>query len=95
MRRWILEGDLTVQQVLDWFSERGLTAYSMSVGQSLLYNNIFPKHKDRLGKKLSELIVAVAKVEVPATRKHFDVVVACEDDDGNDVDTPLVSIKFR
>lgn len=84
-----------MQQVLDWFSERGLTAYSMSVGQSLLYNNIFPKHKDRLGKKLSELIVAVAKVEVPATRKHFDVVVACEDDDGNDVDTPLVSIKFR
>jgi hypothetical protein len=34
-----------VQQVLDWFSEKGLTAYSISCGQSLLYNNIFPKHK--------------------------------------------------
>ena len=28
-------------------------------------------------------------------RNHFDVVVACEDDDGNDLDVPLVSIKFR
>lgn len=86
---------MTVQEVLNWFSARGLTAYSMSVGQSLLYNNIFPKHKDRMDKKLSDLIVSVAKVEVPASRKHFDVVVACEDDDGNDVDTPLVSIVFR
>jgi hypothetical protein len=32
-------------QVLDWFKQRGLEAYSISCGQSLLYNNIFPKHK--------------------------------------------------
>ena len=43
--RWILKGDLTVQEVLDWFTERKLTAYSISCGQALLYNNIFPKHK--------------------------------------------------
>ena len=32
-------------QVLEWFRGRGLEAYSISCGQSLLYNNIFPKHK--------------------------------------------------
>lgn len=31
--RWVLEGDLTVQQCLDWMQERKLTAYSISCGQ--------------------------------------------------------------
>uniref|UniRef100_A0A7R9V7B7 E1 ubiquitin-activating enzyme n=1 Tax=Chlamydomonas euryale TaxID=1486919 RepID=A0A7R9V7B7_9CHLO len=93
--RWTLEGDLTCQQVLDWFEERKLHVYSISCGQSLLYNNIFPKHKERLGKKMSELVVTIAKMEIPEWRSHFDIVVACEDDEGEDLDVPLVSIKFR
>jgi ubiquitin-activating enzyme E1 len=50
-----------VQEVLDWFEERSLRAYSISAGQSLLYNDIFPKHKERLGKKMSELVVRAAR----------------------------------
>jgi ubiquitin-activating enzyme E1 len=82
-------------QVLDGFEARKLRAYSLSCGQSLLYNNIFPKHKDRLDKRMSELVGTVAKMEIPAWRNHFDVVVACEDEEGEDLDVPLVSIKFR
>jgi ubiquitin-activating enzyme E1 len=93
--RWVLEGDMTVGQVLEWFKERGLEAYSISCGQSLLYNAIFPKHKDRMGSKMSELVRTVAKMEIPSWRDHFDVVVACEDEEGEDLDVPLVSIKFR
>jgi ubiquitin-activating enzyme E1 len=93
--RWILEGDLTVQEVLDWFTERKLHAYSISAGQSLLYNDIFPKHKERLGKKMSELVVSVAKQVLPDDRRHFDVVVACEDEDQEDLDVPLVSIQYK
>lgn len=93
--RWTLEGDLTLQEVLDWFESKNLRAYSISCGQSLLYNNIFPKHKERLPKKMSELITTVAKQEIPSGRSHFDVVVACEDEEGEDLDVPLVSIKFR
>jgi len=93
--RWILKGDLTVQEVLDWFTARKLTAYSISCGASLLYNNIFPKHKERLGKKMSELVGTVAKQTIPEYRKHFDVVAACEDDEGEDLDVPLISIEFR
>ena len=93
--RWVLEGDMTVQEVLDHFEAKGLIAYSMSVGASLVYNNIFPKHKERLNQKLSELVQTIAKLEIPAKRRHFDIVVACEDDDGEDVDIPMVSIRFR
>jgi ubiquitin-activating enzyme E1 len=94
--RWVLEGDLTVQEVIDWFAAKQLRAYSISCGQSLLYNDIFPKHRERLGKKMSELVVTVAKMELPEERAHFDVVVACEgEDDEEDLDVPLVSIKYK
>lgn len=28
-------------------------------------------------------------------RNHFDVVVACEDENDEDLDVPIISIKFR
>ena len=39
--------------------------------------------------------LTVAKLQIPAKRKHFDIVVACEDEEGEDIDVPLVSVKFR
>ena len=93
--RWVIEGDVTMKEVLDWFEAKGLTAYSVSAGASLLYNAIFPKHKERLDKKVSELFTTIAKIEIPPQRSHFDVVVACEDDDGEDIDVPLLSIQYR
>jgi ubiquitin-activating enzyme E1 len=38
---------------------------------------------------------ALSCAQLPATRRHFDVVVACEDEADEDVDCPLVSIRFR
>lgn len=84
-----------MQEVLDWFSEKKLEAYSISYGPALLYNNIFPKHKERLGTAMSSLVKSVGKVDLPDWRSHFDVVVACEDADGEDIDVPLISVKFR
>lgn len=52
--------------MLDWFSAKDLTAYSISCGNALLYNNIFPKHTTRLGQKVSELVGTVAKVSSAA-----------------------------
>ena len=48
-----------------------------------------------MDKKVSDLVQTVAKLQIPENRKHFDVVVACEDEEGEDVDVPLVSIEFR
>ncbi|CAM6104520.1 unnamed protein product [Calypogeia fissa] len=93
--RWVIAGDLTLRELLGWFQAKGLTAYSISCGQSLLYNNIFPKHKDRMDRKVLDLAKEIAKLEIPPNRRHFDLVVACENDEGDDLDVPLISICFR
>lgn len=93
--RWTVDGvDPTLSEVLAWFKARNLDAYSISCGQSLLYNSLFPRHADRLGRKMKDLAVEVAKLVLPPGRGHFDVVVACEDEEGEDLDVPLVSIKI-
>jgi len=91
--RWVLPGDPTVAAALAWFAARGLEAYSVSCGPALLFNNIFPKHQERLGQRLSELASTVGKLDL-AGLGHFDVVVACEDAEGEDVDLPLVSVEL-
>ncbi|GMN23622.1 hypothetical protein TIFTF001_000189 [Ficus carica] len=93
--RWILKDNPTLRELLEWLKNKGLNAYSISCGSCLLYNSMFPRHKDRMDKKVVDLAREVAKVELPAYRQHLDVVVACEDDDDNDIDIPLVSIYFR
>ncbi|XP_018825830.2 ubiquitin-activating enzyme E1 1-like isoform X2 [Juglans regia] len=93
--RWILKDNPTLRELLQWLKNRGLNAYSISHGSCLIYNSIFPKHKERMDKKLVDLVRNVAKAELPPYRQHFDVVVACEDEDDKDVDIPQVSIYFR
>eukprot|EP00249_Psilotum_nudum_P024481 c29197_g1_i1 orf=472-3648(+) len=93
--RWIISGNLMLRELLDWFQAKHLNAYSISCGQSLIYNQIFPKHKERLDRKVVDLARDIAKLDIPPNRRHFDIVVACEDEDENDIDVPLVSIYFR
>lgn len=93
--RWILKDNPTLRELLQWLQNKGLNAYSISYGSCLLYNSMFPKHKERMDRKMVELAKEVAKADLPPYRKHFDVVVACEDDEDNDVDIPQVSIYFR
>lgn len=93
--RWTLEGDLTVNDALQYFRKKDLEVYSISFGPSLLYNNIFPNHKKRIDKPLSELVRTVGKYNIPDDKNHFDVVMACEDMEGKDLDIPLITIKFR
>ncbi|KAH6810535.1 ubiquitin-activating enzyme 1 [Perilla frutescens var. frutescens] len=93
--RWIIKNNPTLRELLKWLSDKGLNAYSISFGSCLLYNSMFTRHKDRMDKKIVDLVRDVAKVELPPYRNHVDVVVACEDEDDNDVDIPQVSIYFR
>ncbi|KAK8955955.1 Ubiquitin-activating enzyme E1 2 [Platanthera guangdongensis] len=92
--RWIIRGNVTLRELLRWLKEKGLNAYSISYGTSLLYNSMFPRHRDRMDRKVSELAQTVSKSDIPSYRRHLDLVVACEDDDDNDVDIPLVSVYF-
>ncbi|PKA51884.1 Ubiquitin-activating enzyme E1 1 [Apostasia shenzhenica] len=92
--RWTIHGNITLRELLNWLKERGLNAYSISCGTSLLYNSMFQRHKERLDKKVVDLAKEVARLEIPSYRQHVDVVVACEDDEDNDIDIPLISIYF-
>ncbi|XP_057548335.1 ubiquitin-activating enzyme E1 1-like [Amaranthus tricolor] len=93
--RWVLKGNPTLKELIQWLKEKGLNAYSISCGSCLLFNSMFPRHKDRMDKRVVDLAMEVAKLEIPPYRRHLDVVVACEDDDDNDIDIPLVSVYFR
>lgn len=92
--RWVLKGNPTLRELLQWLQNKGLNAYSISHGSCLLYNSMFPRHRERMDKKLVDLVIEVAKAELPSYRQHFDVVVACEDEEGNDIDIPQISIYF-
>ncbi|XP_031388388.1 ubiquitin-activating enzyme E1 1 isoform X1 [Punica granatum] len=93
--RWIIQNNPTLKELLEWLKDKGLTAYSISCGSSLLYNMMFPRHRERMDKKVVDLARDVAKLEVPPYRRHLDVVVACEDEEDNDIDIPQVSVYFR
>ncbi|CAN1354568.1 Ubiquitin-activating enzyme E1 2 [Linum perenne] len=90
--RWILNGNPTLKELLLWLEEKGLDAYSISCGSSLLYNSMFPRHRERLERKVVDL---VGVDQFPPNCHHVDVFVAAEDDEGNDIDIPPVSIYFR
>ncbi|KAL9265455.1 Ubiquitin-activating enzyme E1 1-like protein [Drosera capensis] len=92
--RWMMNGNPTLRELLQWLKDKGLNAYSISCGSSLLFNIMFPRHKERMDKKVIDLAREVAKVEIPPYRRHVDVVVACEDEDDNDVDIPPISVYF-
>ncbi|XP_023532141.1 ubiquitin-activating enzyme E1 1-like [Cucurbita pepo subsp. pepo] len=92
--RWIIKDNPTLRELIKWLKNKGLNAYSISCGSCLLYNSMFPRHKDRMDKKVVDLARDIAKVELPPYRRHLDVVVACEDDEDNDIDIPLVSVYF-
>ena len=81
-----------MQGLLDWFQAKGLDAYSVSCRNTLIYNSIFPKHKERLEKKLLNLAKDIAKMKLPANSRYFDIDACCEDEDGNDISVPSISI---
>ncbi|KAK8697978.1 hypothetical protein V6N13_114110 [Hibiscus sabdariffa] len=92
--RWILRGNPTLRELIQWLKDKGLNAYSISYGSCLLFNSMFPRHRERLDKKVVDVAREIAKAELPPYRSHLDVVVACEDDDDNDIDIPQISIYY-
>ncbi|MBA0796921.1 hypothetical protein Gohar_007651, partial [Gossypium harknessii] len=92
--RWILRGNPTVRELIQWLKDKGLNAYSISYGSCLLFNNMFPRHKERLDKKVVDVAREIAKEDLPPYRSHLDVVVACEDDEDNDINIPQISVYY-
>jgi len=88
--------DVILQELLDDFSNRGLTITMLSSGVSLLYANFFPqsKLKDRFPMKLSKLVEHISKKPVPEHQKNVIFEICVEDESGEDVEVPYIMMKM-
>ncbi|KAI5463703.1 ubiquitin-activating enzyme E1 1 [Mariannaea sp. PMI_226] len=84
--------DITLQELLDNFKERGLTISMLSSGVSLLYAAFFPpsKLKDRYSLKLSKLVETISKKPIPSHQKEVIFEIVAEDLDEEDVEVPYI-----
>ena len=88
--------NVSLQELLHQFEEKGLTITMLSSGVSLLYANFYAKSKnaERLPMKLSELVAAVSKTPVPAHQKNVIFEICVEDQTGEDVEVPYIMAKM-
>jgi len=93
--RWVINGNPTIQGLLHWLQDKGLNVCFVSFGAALIYSSIFPRHQERLGQKVVDLVTDIGKLKIHPNRHHFDIVVDCEDEEENDINPPTISIFFR
>ncbi|ODV92350.1 hypothetical protein CANCADRAFT_56027 [Tortispora caseinolytica NRRL Y-17796] len=87
--RFDIYKDLTLQEFIDHFEkEEGLSITMVSHNVSLLYASFFPpkKLKEKYGMKMTELVSAVSKKEIPAGTKTLLFEICADDKEGNDVE---------
>lgn len=88
--RFDLHGDLTLQQIIDFFKENeGLELTMMSYGVSLLFANFYVKKMEgRYTMKISEIIELVTKRPLGVHEKTLILEVCLEDEEGEEADVP-------
>ncbi|KAK6204674.1 uncharacterized protein RJT21DRAFT_117116 [Scheffersomyces amazonensis] len=95
--RFDLEGNITLQELLDHFVEKeGLEISMLSYGVSLLYASFFPpkKVKERLNLKLTDLIKQVSKKDIPEHVNYLIFEICADDKEGEDVEVPYICVKL-
>jgi len=93
-----VEGDLTFQEMIDFFkTKHGLVVTSAAAGVSLIYNAYIPKYKERLNKKVSDVLRATGGLDENTDVTYVFMSVQCEltEDDTVQVEIPLVRFKFN
>ncbi|GAV27416.1 hypothetical protein PMKS-000883 [Pichia membranifaciens] len=88
--RFDLYGDLTLQEVIDYFKENeGLELSMMSYGVSLLFASFYVKKMEpRYKMKISEIIELVTKKPLTEGDKSLILEVCLEDENGEEPDVP-------
>lgn len=88
--------NITLQELIHHFEEKGLTITMLSSGVSLLYANFFgpAKLKDRYAMKLSELVAHISKKPIPSHQKNVIFEICAEDQTGEDVEVPYIMMKM-
>lgn len=88
--------NVTLQELINEFEEKGLTITMLSSGVSLLYANFFPKSKlkDRYSMKLSDLVAQISQKPIPEHQKNVIFEVCVEDQTDEDVEVPYIMMKM-
>ncbi|KAG6028820.1 hypothetical protein E4U19_001316 [Claviceps sp. Clav32 group G5] len=89
--------DMTLQQLLDHFSSKGLNILMLSSGVSLLFANFHApaKMKERMNWKLSKLVETVSKQPIPEHQREVIFEMVAEDMADADVEVPYIKVKMR
>ncbi|CAD6587418.1 MAG: hypothetical protein TREMPRED_004753, partial [Tremellales sp. Tagirdzhanova-0007] len=90
--RFELDGNPTLQNILDWFKQtHQLEVQMVSQGVSMLWSAFVPQKKtaDRLKMKMSELVEHVSKKPIPPWTKNLLVEVMVNDENDEDVEVGL------
>lgn len=96
--RFDVQGDLTLQQFLNYFKEKHqLDVTMISSGVSMLYSFFLGKDKlaERLPMKMQDLVALISKVDIPKDKNYLVMEVCCSRmSDDEDVDVPYVRYIF-
>jgi ubiquitin-activating enzyme E1 len=89
--------DITLQELINFMEGKGLNITMLSSGVSLLYASFFPpaKLRDRFAMKLSELVAFISKKKVPEHQKSVIFEVVVEDQSGEDVEVPFITMNMK
>jgi ubiquitin-activating enzyme E1 len=84
-------GDVTVAELISIFEGKYKAKVgAIASGQYQLYQPFFPNHKDRLGKKITELWKMVQKQEhLPKGKNYLELVAMAEDFDNDEIEVDL------
>ncbi|RGB35422.1 ubiquitin-activating emzyme E1 [Rhizophagus diaphanus] len=96
--RFDIEGDLTLQEFLDYFKKNHeLDVTMLSCGASMLYAFFLQgkKREERKNMRLSELVESIAKKPIPPHVKALTLEMVVNDRNEEDVEVPYVRLVIR
>lgn len=96
--KWIIEGDLTVEEFIKAAKDKYNVAIDMMTSSALLVYPIFndsEKNNQRLKTKLTKVIEDYKGVPFSDDQSSLQIEVLCSDEDGNDIEIPKFILKFK
>lgn len=96
--RFELDGDMTLQELIDYFhNEHKLTISMLSHGVCMLYSSFQApdKKKERLPMKMCEVVRKVSKKKIPSYVQNLVFEICCDDENGEDVETPYIKYNIN
>eukprot|EP01083_Nonionella_stella_P026932 74116_1 len=92
------DGDITLQQFLDFFQEKyGLEVNMLSCGAAILYSFFMPPAKATLRKtmSLSKVVETVTKTALRPDQRFLVLEACVNDENDEDIEIPYIRVKFR